>query len=195
MTRRTAGSISPATGIGLRRVRSKGRGPWRKLRQPKWPRWRPRRPTALRDARRSPRPRIIVRTQPAELLMTSGLPDFRPIRGTALQYAADTDSQLFFHTTDREAYLLLSGRWFKAKSLARSVDPRRAARFARGLREDSSRQSAGRGAGLRAGHAAGGTGRARQLRAHHRDGEPPRRQDPAVLRWRAEVQAHRGHGA
>jgi hypothetical protein len=34
-----------------------------------------------------------------------------------LQYAADTDSQLFFHTTDREAYLLISGRWFKAKSL------------------------------------------------------------------------------
>ena len=64
-----------------------------------------------------PAPRIIVSTSPAELLMTSGLPDFRPIRGTALQYAADTDSQLFFHTTDREAYLLISGRWFKAKSL------------------------------------------------------------------------------
>jgi hypothetical protein len=64
-----------------------------------------------------PVPRILVRTRPAELLMTSGLPDFRPIRGTALQYAADTDSQLFFHNTDREAYVLLSGRWFKAKAL------------------------------------------------------------------------------
>ena len=62
-------------------------------------------------------PRVVVRTHPAELLVTSGLPDFRPIRGTALQYAADTDSQLFFHTGDREAYLLLSGRWFKARSL------------------------------------------------------------------------------
>jgi hypothetical protein len=64
-----------------------------------------------------PVPRIVVRTRPAELLMTSGLPDFRPIRGTALLYAADTDSQLFFYSTTREAYLLLSGRWFKAKSL------------------------------------------------------------------------------
>ncbi|MEO8427014.1 MAG: hypothetical protein ABI651_07880 [Verrucomicrobiota bacterium] len=62
-------------------------------------------------------PRIIVSTSPAELLVTSGLPDFKPIRGTALQYAAGSDSQLFFHTTEREAYLLLSGRWFKAKSL------------------------------------------------------------------------------
>jgi hypothetical protein len=62
-------------------------------------------------------PRIIVRTSPAELLMTDSLPDYRPIRKTALQYAADTDSQLFFHTTERQAYLLLSGRWFKASSL------------------------------------------------------------------------------
>jgi len=62
-------------------------------------------------------PRIIVSTSPAELLMTSGMPDFRPIKGTSLQYAADTDCQVFFHTVDREAYLLISGRWFKAKSL------------------------------------------------------------------------------
>jgi hypothetical protein len=64
-----------------------------------------------------PAPRIIVSTRPAELLMTDGLPNFISIRGTALQYAADTDNQLFFHTTEREAYLLLSGRWFKAASL------------------------------------------------------------------------------
>lgn len=62
-------------------------------------------------------PRILVRTQPAELITTSGMPDFRPIRGTALQYAADTDSQLFFHSGEKEAYLLLSGRWFKSTSM------------------------------------------------------------------------------
>src|SRR5262249_13816446 len=62
-------------------------------------------------------PRIIVSTSPAELLMTLGLPDYRPIRGTALQYAADSDSQLFFHSDERALYLLLSGRWFKASSL------------------------------------------------------------------------------
>lgn len=62
-------------------------------------------------------PRIIVSTRPAELLMTSGMPDYRPIRGTALLYAADSDSQLFMHSTERVAYLLLSGRWFKAASL------------------------------------------------------------------------------
>jgi hypothetical protein len=62
-------------------------------------------------------PRILVRTKPAELLTTAGLPDYRPIRGTALQYAADAESPLFFHTPERDAYLLISGRWYKAKSL------------------------------------------------------------------------------
>lgn len=62
-------------------------------------------------------PRVIVRTKPAELVISDSLPDFKAISGTSLQYAADSDSQLFFHTKEREAYLLLSGRWFKAPSL------------------------------------------------------------------------------
>ncbi len=62
-------------------------------------------------------PGIVVRTHPAELLQTGGMPDFRSIPGTSLLYAADTDSQLFFDSEYREAYLLISGRWFRAKSL------------------------------------------------------------------------------
>jgi len=64
-----------------------------------------------------PAPRIIVSTRPAELLMTDGAPNFQPIRGTELQYAANSDNQLFFYAPERQAYLLLSGRWFKAGSL------------------------------------------------------------------------------
>lgn len=62
-------------------------------------------------------PRIIVRTHPAELVVTGGEPNYQPVRGTSLQYVADTDSQLFYLASTREAYLLLSGRWFKAASL------------------------------------------------------------------------------
>lgn len=64
-----------------------------------------------------PPPRIIISTSAAELLQSDALPDFKPIRGTSLQYAADSDSLLFFDSASREAYLLLSGRWFKASSL------------------------------------------------------------------------------
>ena len=62
-------------------------------------------------------PRVVVSTRPAELLQTLALPDYRPIRGTALQYMADSDSLVFFHSEERVLYLLLSGRWFKATSL------------------------------------------------------------------------------
>ena len=62
-------------------------------------------------------PRIIVRTHPAELLQTGGMPDFKSISGTSLQYAVNTDSPLFFDSEYREAYLLISGRWFRATSL------------------------------------------------------------------------------
>lgn len=62
-------------------------------------------------------PRVLVSTRPAELLMTVGLPDYRPVPGTALLAAVDTDNQLFFDKTTRESFLLLSGRWFKAASL------------------------------------------------------------------------------
>ena len=62
-------------------------------------------------------PKIIVSTSPAELLMTSGTPDYRPISATGLQYVADSDNVIFLHNADREVYPLLSGRWFKAKSL------------------------------------------------------------------------------
>jgi hypothetical protein len=64
-----------------------------------------------------PAPRIIVRTRPAELLLTDGLPNFQTVRGTSLQAAVNSDCQLFYYTPGREAYLLLSGRWFKAASL------------------------------------------------------------------------------
>ena len=95
------------------------RGPWSLVQVPpaEVAALSPEKPAGDATAAGQPPPRIIVSTRPAELLMTDSLPDFRPIRGTALQYAADSDSQLFFDTKNREAYLLLSGRWFKAASL------------------------------------------------------------------------------
>lgn len=63
-----------------------------------------------------PPPRIIISTTPAELLMTSGMPDWRSVSGAGLQYVIDSDNLIFFHNTNREVYVLLSGRWFKANS-------------------------------------------------------------------------------
>jgi hypothetical protein len=61
-------------------------------------------------------PQIIISTSPAEILVTAGAPDYRPIHGTSLQYVADSNCQIFYHPTEHAVYLLLSGRWFKATS-------------------------------------------------------------------------------
>jgi len=91
-------------------------GPWSLIQTPS-PEIAALTPTNATAPTELPATQIIVSPEPAELLITSGFPDFRPIRGTALLYAADSDSLLFQHTKENVAYLLISGRWFKSASL------------------------------------------------------------------------------
>ncbi|MDI6853108.1 MAG: hypothetical protein QME75_05825 [Deltaproteobacteria bacterium] len=62
-------------------------------------------------------PEVIVSTEPAELLVTDGEPQFTPIKGTDLLFVSNTESNIFMDTGSQEYYTLLSGRWFKSKSL------------------------------------------------------------------------------
>jgi hypothetical protein len=60
---------------------------------------------------------IIVRTHPAELVQTRGGANLSPIEGTDLSYVSNSDNDIFLNAGDQQYYLLLSGRWFKSKSL------------------------------------------------------------------------------
>jgi hypothetical protein len=62
-------------------------------------------------------PEVIVSTAPAELLVTDGDPQYTPIAGTNLLFVSNTESNIFMDTGSQEYYTLLSGRWFKSKSL------------------------------------------------------------------------------
>lgn len=62
-------------------------------------------------------PRVFVSTQPAELVLTDGAPELGPIPGTDLHYYTNTESDLFFRIKDGQQYLLVAGRWFRAKTL------------------------------------------------------------------------------
>jgi len=62
-------------------------------------------------------PEIIVSTAPAELLATAGEPQYTPVKDTNLLYVSNTESAIFLDIASREYYVLLSGRWFKSKSL------------------------------------------------------------------------------
>ncbi len=63
-------------------------------------------------------PRIFTSTEPAELIWTDGKADFRPAgSGGDLQFAQNTDGNLFLDTKGRAYYVLLSGRWYSSASL------------------------------------------------------------------------------
>lgn len=75
---------------------------------------------AIPGKRVSAVPTVFVSQEPAELILTEGIPSYAPIRGTKLLYATNTESDLFLHTEDGQVYFLTAGRWFKAKTLAGS---------------------------------------------------------------------------
>ena len=63
-------------------------------------------------------PVVFVAHEPAELIVTQGDPEFEPIPGTGLMRGANTQSHLFFNTSDKRFFLLTAGRWFKADAVS-----------------------------------------------------------------------------
>ena len=67
----------------------------------------------------SVQPAIIVRTSPAELILTNGDPDFAAVEGTSLLYLKNTDSDIIMDISTQRYYLLISGRWYSSNSLTK----------------------------------------------------------------------------
>ena len=62
-------------------------------------------------------PKIIVATEPTELVTTDGDITFAPISNTDLLYVENTDSELFLDIDSQEYFILISGRWYQSLSL------------------------------------------------------------------------------
>ncbi|MBY0525786.1 MAG: hypothetical protein K2R98_20505 [Gemmataceae bacterium] len=62
-------------------------------------------------------PVIHVSTVPAELIEVRGTPNLSPIDGTKLLWVSNSSDQLLLDTLSGNYYVLVSGRWFRAKSL------------------------------------------------------------------------------
>lgn len=62
-------------------------------------------------------PQVFFADQPAEMILLKGGPVYSRIPGTQLLYVANTDSDLFVDSKDNIYYVLISGRWFRAKGL------------------------------------------------------------------------------
>ena len=102
-------------------------GPWRTVAQPS-----PALLAAADAARRGPAadplmphdgkaphraPDVEVSTVPAELLITIGQAELRPVPGTSLLSVTNADHAVFMNPGDNRYYLLVSGRWFRGPRL------------------------------------------------------------------------------
>ena len=65
-----------------------------------------------------PAPQVFYCSVPAELIAFDAKPVFADIPDTRLVYATNTDSDVLVHLDQSAYYVLLSGRWFRAKALA-----------------------------------------------------------------------------
>jgi len=61
-------------------------------------------------------PAIVTATKPTELIVTQGTPDWLSLPGGQLLYVQNTESPWLRDLSTGNMYLLLSGRWYRAKS-------------------------------------------------------------------------------
>jgi hypothetical protein len=61
-------------------------------------------------------PAVFVSTVPAELVVTRGEPAFAPITRNLL-YVTNSENDIFMDTNSQQYYVLMAGRWYRAKSL------------------------------------------------------------------------------
>ena len=64
-----------------------------------------------------PPPKIIVSTEPTELISANGKPEFKALSGTDLLYMSNTDSDVLMHIKEQQYYILLAGRWYASSKM------------------------------------------------------------------------------
>jgi hypothetical protein len=62
-------------------------------------------------------PKVFSTDVPAEMLLFTGSPALQDVPKTSLQWASNTESDVFFDKAGKQWYVLLSGRWFRAPDL------------------------------------------------------------------------------
>ena len=61
-------------------------------------------------------PAVLIATEPTELVLTDGPQKLTPVDGISLLTVANSDHAVFVDPKGNETYVLISGRWFRAKS-------------------------------------------------------------------------------
>ena len=73
--------------------------------------------TKKKPSLKSGAPAIVVATQPSELIVTEGAPDWQNIAQTNLLYMNNTTGNVFLDLNNQQMYVLVTGRWFRAPGI------------------------------------------------------------------------------
>jgi hypothetical protein len=65
-----------------------------------------------------PAPVVYMPTQPTELIVVNGQPNYDPIPNTQLLYVTNTTGRMFKDIDNQNSYVLIAGRWFSAATTA-----------------------------------------------------------------------------
>ncbi len=68
------------------------------------------------DQEPGPPPAIVVATEPTELIVIDGEPEYTPISGTDLMYVTNSESDVLLDLESARYFVILSGRWFTSAS-------------------------------------------------------------------------------
>ncbi len=69
------------------------------------------------DTEPGPPPAILVATEPTELIVTEGAPEYTPLGDTDLLYVNNSESDVLMEIASQRHFIVLSGRWFAAPSM------------------------------------------------------------------------------
>ncbi|WP_066632067.1 hypothetical protein [Labilibacter marinus] len=63
-------------------------------------------------------PKLIVTSNPSELILSNGEINYQPITGTTLLFVTNTENDIIMEISSQMNYVLLNGRWYKSKTLS-----------------------------------------------------------------------------
>jgi hypothetical protein len=61
--------------------------------------------------------KIVVATEPTELIVTAGSPKYSPLVGGDILFVTNTDSDIFMEVATQRHFIAISGRWFAGPSI------------------------------------------------------------------------------
>jgi hypothetical protein len=62
-------------------------------------------------------PKVFVATEPSELIVIDGKPEFASVAENEILYVTNTDSDVLMEVASQQYFILIAGRWYASKSL------------------------------------------------------------------------------